>query len=305
MKIFFFSSSETNVFSMNEQSPDIIEQAFLYASVLPLSPCTEDIEFDTSLQATEQNCPNYSNGNFDFALPRFDLTTQPLDCDNLTKSYDIENLGEDIADIEINAFEYTADSDVNQLQATSGTAEVHSDSCSGMENDVRDFDTIDYTCLQQQNDSSVDAPSSTKTDVGNKKKRRRKREKNPGPPPEPILPPCSICEEKSSGYHYGANTCEACKVTFTVMFRQQTSFLFGVKMQLEKQSMSPTKFDLHGITILQVRLETSISSDEDPVYLFNPFTPFTFNVESELHFVCVLITGLKNVSCFQHDGKYK
>ena len=31
---------------------------------------------------------------------------------------------------------------------------------------------------------------------------------------EPILPPCEVCEEKSSGYHYGANTCEACKVCF-------------------------------------------------------------------------------------------
>ncbi len=29
---------------------------------------------------------------------------------------------------------------------------------------------------------------------------------------EPVLPPCEVCGEKSSGYHYGANTCEACKV---------------------------------------------------------------------------------------------
>jgi hypothetical protein len=28
----------------------------------------------------------------------------------------------------------------------------------------------------------------------------------------PILPPCRICGEKASGFHYGANTCEACKV---------------------------------------------------------------------------------------------
>ena len=29
---------------------------------------------------------------------------------------------------------------------------------------------------------------------------------------EPMLPPCRICAEKASGFHYGANTCEACKV---------------------------------------------------------------------------------------------
>lgn len=28
----------------------------------------------------------------------------------------------------------------------------------------------------------------------------------------PLLPPCRVCGEKASGFHYGANTCEACKV---------------------------------------------------------------------------------------------
>ena len=31
---------------------------------------------------------------------------------------------------------------------------------------------------------------------------------------EPILPPCQVCGDNASGYHYGANTCEACKVIF-------------------------------------------------------------------------------------------
>ena len=26
------------------------------------------------------------------------------------------------------------------------------------------------------------------------------------------LPPCAVCGEKSTGFHYGANTCQACKV---------------------------------------------------------------------------------------------
>ncbi len=33
------------------------------------------------------------------------------------------------------------------------------------------------------------------------------------PPPPPMLPPCRVCAEKASGFHYGANTCEACKVS--------------------------------------------------------------------------------------------
>lgn len=29
---------------------------------------------------------------------------------------------------------------------------------------------------------------------------------------KPLLPPCVVCGVTSSGFHYGANTCEACKV---------------------------------------------------------------------------------------------
>ena len=29
-----------------------------------------------------------------------------------------------------------------------------------------------------------------------------------------MLPPCAVCDEKSAGFHYGANTCEACKVCY-------------------------------------------------------------------------------------------
>ena len=30
--------------------------------------------------------------------------------------------------------------------------------------------------------------------------------------PPAMLPPCRVCGEKASGFHYGVNTCEACKV---------------------------------------------------------------------------------------------
>ncbi|VDI77872.1 Hypothetical predicted protein [Mytilus galloprovincialis] len=34
------------------------------------------------------------------------------------------------------------------------------------------------------------------------------------PPDSSSLPPCRVCEEKASGWHYGANTCEPCKGFF-------------------------------------------------------------------------------------------
>ncbi len=40
---------------------------------------------------------------------------------------------------------------------------------------------------------------------------------------EPILPPCEVCGEKSSGYHYGANTCEACKVRDIARTHEESS----------------------------------------------------------------------------------
>lgn len=37
--------------------------------------------------------------------------------------------------------------------------------------------------------------------------------KDPGPK-STYLPPCRVCGDNASGFHYGANTCEACKVRF-------------------------------------------------------------------------------------------
>lgn len=36
--------------------------------------------------------------------------------------------------------------------------------------------------------------------------------KSKGAQGDPFLPPCRVCGQKASGFHYGANTCEACKV---------------------------------------------------------------------------------------------
>lgn len=44
------------------------------------------------------------------------------------------------------------------------------------------------------------------------------------PPSTPLLPPCRICGEKASGFHYGANTCEACKGFFRRSLRKKEKY---------------------------------------------------------------------------------
>lgn len=40
-----------------------------------------------------------------------------------------------------------------------------------------------------------------------------------------VLPPCRICGEMASGFHYGANTCEACKVGLLTLDASDGNYL--------------------------------------------------------------------------------
>ncbi len=46
-------------------------------------------------------------------------------------------------------------------------------------------------------------------------------------PSDPFLPPCRVCGEKASGFHYGVNTCEACKVRVRASAGVRRSFTFS------------------------------------------------------------------------------
>lgn len=78
----------------------------------------------------------------------------------------------------------------------------------------------------------------------------------------PFLPPCRVCGEKASGFHYGVNTCEACKVSLLYYFVSQLNhYVLGIRLpgnwkfrgvsrmlchELEGNSSFQTIVNIHG-----------------------------------------------------------
>ncbi|XP_053382225.1 retinoic acid receptor gamma-like isoform X2 [Mercenaria mercenaria] len=162
------------------------------------------------IKSPEENFPDecHSNqGNSFYQLGFANHCIESLDQSNTA----FDNREKEFAHIEIHVTEDSVDSDFAQLEPATSLTEIHPDSTSDVINDIHD---IADACLRFENESKPSADSTVSTgkdDVKPKVKKRRRREKNPDPPPPPILPPCDICNKTSSGYHYGANTCEACK----------------------------------------------------------------------------------------------
>ena len=53
---------------------------------------------------------------------------------------------------------------------------------------------------------------------------------SPSPPPPPrVYKPCVVCNDKSSGYHYGVSSCEGCKVihrpTYQTLIKQRKFYV--------------------------------------------------------------------------------
>lgn len=77
----------------------------------------------------------------------------------------------------------------------------------------------------------------------------------PSPPPPPrVYKPCFVCQDKSSGYHYGVSACEGCKVSFFGLSLSMSSrqdilerFFHG-KLKLV-QLFSPIMTTITGIVI--------------------------------------------------------
>jgi hypothetical protein len=75
----------------------------------------------------------------------------------------------------------------------------------------RQFDTYYYRNASTPNSSEESDCSPSQGSVSGLKTRSLSTKAGAALPP--MLPPCRVCGERASGFHYGVNTCEACKVS--------------------------------------------------------------------------------------------
>jgi len=74
---------------------------------------------------------------------------------------------------------------------------------------VNQINATNTTCSSQSCDIFVNRQNSTTTSTTSSSSTSKTLQ---------YLPPCRICGEKASGFHYGVNTCEACKVILYCIF---------------------------------------------------------------------------------------
>lgn len=74
------------------------------------------------------------------------------------------------------------------------------------EQDINSVSLADKQSVASTTDSGID-----ESEDSEQPRKLPKKHKNQ-PPDADLLPPCRVCGERASGLHYGANTCEPCKV---------------------------------------------------------------------------------------------
>ncbi|KAJ8299365.1 hypothetical protein KUTeg_023425 [Tegillarca granosa] len=81
---------------------------------------------------------------------------------------------------------------------------------------------------EQTSDFEWHCPDSTHSSTSFLTKSEEPTEDIPSPDSvlssKPHLPPCRVCGEKASGFHYGVNTCEACKGFFRRSLRRDHDY---------------------------------------------------------------------------------
>ncbi|KAH3712382.1 nuclear receptor ROR-beta-like [Dreissena polymorpha] len=213
---------------MDSDLSHIIEQALLYASPLPLGPKPVDLndadnvhqkvtvlhepschaDNMTSLVAAKNDLLTSEDGIHRFVE---EMETFPTITSNEVRSKDLmgsDNSNEDInPHINLDITDNLHSSWLSKVNRSTDSEIIGEELTSALKVVQRCQPTL-------QEGELVIGSNPQPSDLQPKIKRKRNRVKNPDPPPEAILPPCKICDEKSSGYHYGTNTCEPCKAFF-------------------------------------------------------------------------------------------